>query len=216
MPEQDTPTEAAAESTGDSTEATATEATTTETQATEVDWQARFEGQQKVNRDLERKFKEAAAARDRVAELEAQVAKFEGRESEYVAAQEAQRIKDDALAKANERIVAAELRAAAKGKVADDVLSDLTLFIKPSDFEVGEDGDVDAAAIAAAVTDLINSKPSLAAQGSRFQGSADGGARNDATKVAQLTRSDMERMTPEQIVDARAKGQFADLLSGSQ
>lgn len=161
---------------------------------------------------------ERKAARDEAAALKAQLdalqAKVDGREAEFAAQQEAQRVKDEALAAANERILKAEVRAAAKGKVADEALADLPRLMDLSEIEVGSDGEVDASQIARAIDNLIASKPYLAAQGSRFQGSADGGARKDDTKVAQLTRSDMERMTPEQIVEARAKGQFNDLLSG--
>lgn len=150
-------------------------------------------------------------------EFDAFKAKADGKEAEHAAALEAQRIKDEALAAANERIVSAELRAAAKGKVADDVLSDLGLFIKPSDFEVGDDGSVDPDAITRAVDDLIKNKPSLAAQGKRFQGTADGGARNDATKVGQLTEADVKRLASEgrheEIVKAREEGRLRDYLA---
>jgi hypothetical protein len=49
---------------------------------------------------------------------------------------------------------------------------------------------------------------------SRFPGGADGGPR-PGTSVPQLTEQDLRRMTPEQIVDARAKGQLADLMRGT-
>lgn len=169
---------------------------------------------------LDRMKADKRAAEQRARELEQRLAELEarenGREAEFEAAQEAQKVKDEALALANDRIKKAEIRAAAKGKVADEALADLPVLMADalSEIEVGSDGEVDASQIARAINDLIASKPYLAAQGSRFQGSADGGARKDDTKVAQLTRSDMERMTPEQIVEARAKGQFNDLLSG--
>jgi hypothetical protein len=107
-------------------------------------------------------------------------AKSEGREDEYKASQEAQRVKDEALAAANARILKAEVRAAAAGKLNDP--TDALAHIDLTSFEVGEDGDVDSDAIGSAISDLISKKPYLAAQGGRFQGSADGGARNDTKK----------------------------------
>ena len=199
MPEgtENTP-DAAAETSGDSGAENAQQQTAA---SEEVDWQKRFEAQQKVNRDLEAKLKKSAEGdgHARAKELEAKLAKLEGREAEWEAAQKAQAIKDEALAKANERIVSSELRLAAKGRVADDVLADIALFIKPSDFEVGEDGSVDTDAIARAVDDLIKNKPSLAAQGKRFQGGADGGARNGATtslddQIAEATKAGNHRL----------------------
>jgi hypothetical protein len=155
-----------------------------------------------------------AALRDIRSEFDAFRAKADGKEAEFTAAQEAQRAQDAMLAKANERIVSSELRLAAKGKVNDDVLGDLTKFINPSDFEVGDDGSVNEAAIAAAIDDLIRSRPSFVAQSKRFQGTADGGARNGSTKPSQLTRADLAGMSPEQTEAARAEGRFDDLLSG--
>lgn len=205
----DTTTEAAAETSGDSTEATATGATASETTA--EDFKSKFEAQQKVNRDLERKFKEAATARDRVAELEAQVAKLAGKEAEYAELQAKRETETAALAKANDRILKSEVKAAAKGVLADP--QDAYKFLDLDSFEVDDDGNVDEGAIASALADLVKSKPYLAAQGKRFQGSADGGARNDTAKVSQLSEADMSRMTPEQIAEAHDKGQFDDLLA---
>lgn len=151
----------------------------------------------------------AREAETRAAELEA---KLNGKEAEFKAAQEAQRVKDEALAAANARIVKAEIRAAAAGKLSDP--GDALRFLDVSSFEVSDDGSVDAAAIADAINDLVTNKPYLTAQGGRkFQGSADGGVRNDATGPTQLTRADMARMSPEQIDQAYREGRFADLLT---
>lgn len=112
------------------------------------------------------------------AQLDALQAKVDGKEAEHQKALEAQKVKDEALASANERIVKAEIRAAAKGKVADEALADLSVLMDLSSIEVGVDGEVDALQIADAIDDLLKNKPYLAAQGKRFQGGADGGARN--------------------------------------
>ena len=153
------------------------------------------------------------ALRDLRSELDAMKAKAEGKEAEYAAAQEGQRVKDEAIAAANLRILKAELRAAATGKVNPDLLSDLPVLMDLSAFEVSADGEIDQDALSAAINDLITKKPSLAAQGgSRFKGTADGGARTDASRPSQLTRADMARMSPEEIDAAHTEGRFTDLL----
>lgn len=145
-------------------------------------------------------------------EFDALRAQIDGKEAEHAAAVEAQRVKDEALASANERIRKAEVRAAAAGKLADPM--DALKFLDLSTIEVGEDGEVDADAVNAALDQLISEKPYLAAQGRRFQGSADAGARNEAVGPKQLTRSELATMTPDQINAAREAGQLADLMSG--
>jgi hypothetical protein len=119
----------------------------------------------------------------------------------------------EANAKANARILKSEIRAAAAGKLADpaDALAHLDL----SSFEVDENGDVDAAEISDAITDLLTRKPYLAANGRPvFQGSGDGGAARKASGPSQLTRQDLQSMTPEAIHKAKAEGRLKNLLSG--
>ena len=80
-----------------------------------------------------------------------------------------------ATAKANKRIIKAELKAAATGKLADP--SDVNHFIDLDAFDVDDHGDVDPDDIAEAITDLLARKPHLAAGPKRrFQGGGDGGA----------------------------------------
>ena len=122
------------------------------------------------------------AAEDRAKAAEAAaaeaLAKAEGKEKEYAAEQERRKVEMDALAKANQRILKAEIRAQATAKLADP--ADALLYLDMSSFEVGDDGEVDAQAITAAIDNLIKSKPYLAAQGERrFQGGADGGPRKE-------------------------------------
>lgn len=149
---------------------------------------------------------QAREAQEQLAALKAQV---EGREAEHAAQLEEQRIKDEALAKANERILKAEFRAAAAGKLSDP--SDVLRFIDTSDFEVGDDGSVDAAAIAAAVEGLLESKPYLAAQGGTGPVFESPSSRRDPGK-GQLTQADLQRMSPDEINAARAEGRLNDLL----
>ncbi|MFF8327870.1 hypothetical protein ACH49M_21325 [Rhodococcus qingshengii] len=70
---------------------------------------------------------------------------------------------DAATAKANAKIIKAELRAAASGKLADP--SDAVAFITDLEqFDVDDDGDVDAESLADAIDELLQRKPHLAAQ----------------------------------------------------
>jgi len=148
-------------------------------------------------------------------EFESFKAKAEGKEKEYEVAQERLRVQAEADAKANEKILKAEVRAAATGKLSDP--ADALRFLDLSGIEVGVNGEYDSTAVANLIDDLIKSKPYLAAQGGqRFQGAADGGARNDATKPPQLNKVDLERMSREgkydEITAAKAAGQFNTLL----
>lgn len=157
--------------------------------------------------------REAAAAK---AELERIRAEQEGRQAEHEAQLAAQKVKDEALAAANKRIALAELKVAAKGRLADP--ADAATFIDVAQIDVSENGDVDTAAIEALIEGLVTQKPYLAAQGQRFQGSADGGARNDS-KPAQLTHEEVRRLSAEgkhdEIVKAKEEGRLADLMKAN-
>lgn len=116
--------------------------------------------------DAERSARRAAEDRAKAAEAavaEAK-AKAEGREKEFEAEQARRKVETDALDKANQRILQSEIRLAAKGVLADpgDALR-YPEHLDLSAFEVGENGEVDSAAIAAAVGALAASKPYLAA-----------------------------------------------------
>ncbi len=118
---------------------------------------------------------EAKRLADESAALRAQI---EGREAEHAATLAAQAVKDEALSAANQRILKAEVRAQAASKLNDP--KDALLYLDLSGFEVGEDGEVDGDAVAAAIDKLITDKPYLAAQGTRFKGEADGGTRKES------------------------------------
>ncbi|MFW6092222.1 MAG: hypothetical protein ACODAF_10065, partial [Actinomycetota bacterium] len=116
-----------------------------------------------------------------------------------------------ATQKANARIVRSEIRAAAAGKLADP--KDALTFLDADQFEVDENGEVDSDEVADAIDDLVKNKPYLAAQGGRrFQGTADNGAARNAGKPKQLTRDDLDGMTPAEIVQAKADGRLKDVL----
>lgn len=91
----------------------------------------------------------------------------EQRLNEATPATDAERIQREAdakaTAKANQRILSAEVRAAATGKLSDP--TDALTFIDLSDFDVDDEGSVDQDAIAEAIADLVRRKPYLAAQG---------------------------------------------------
>lgn len=99
-----------------------------------------------------------------------------------------------ATAKANTRIVKAEIRAASAGKLADP--ADALAFLNPADFEVDDDGDVDTSEIAAAIDDLLRRKPHLAAQGGasrpkpdRSQGATGKGTTSTAEQFASAIKN---------------------------
>ncbi|MBP5915869.1 hypothetical protein ACH3XX_42405 [Streptomyces scabiei] len=116
-----------------------------------------------------------------------------------------------ATAKANTRILKAEIRAAAAKKLADP--RDALRFLDLEQFEVDDEGEVDVEEIADAIATLIKDKPYLAAQSrQRFQGTGDGGAARKAGRPKQLTERDLKNMSAEQIVKAQEEGKLDDLL----
>lgn len=82
----------------------------------------------------------------------------------------------EATAAANTRIISAEVRAAAAGKLAEP--KDALSFLDLSKFEVGDDGSVDADEIGDAIAELLTSKPYLAANATTTTfGKSDAGVR---------------------------------------
>lgn len=117
----------------------------------------------------------------------------------------------EATQKANERILRSEIKAAAAGKLTDP--ADAYKFLDLDQFDVGDGGEIDAEEIADAIEELIKTKPYLAAAtATRWQGSADGGARNGPTGPQQLTRTDLQGMSPAEIVAAKKAGKLKNLL----
>ncbi|MBI0294497.1 hypothetical protein JBE04_08375 [Streptomyces sp. PRKS01-29] len=162
-----------------------------------------MKGKWKTERDKRRALEQQLAARDKPAGDQPDV--------DTVRAEAAR----EATAKANARILRSEVRAAAAGKLADP--RDALRFLDLDQFEVDESGDVDAEEIAEAIEDLIKTKPYLAAAtAKRFQGTGDGGARKGKSRPAQLTREDLKRMSPEQIVKAKDEGRLDDALGISR
>lgn len=113
----------------------------------------------------------------------------------------------EALAKANARILRSEVKAAAAGLLADP--EDALRLLNLDQFEVGDDGNVDTDEIKDAISDLIKRKPYLAAQGGTVQFDS---ARGKRAPVGQLTRAELEKMTPAEINAARKAGRLDALL----
>lgn len=117
---------------------------------------------------------------------------------------------DAATARANQRVLRSEIKAAAAGRLSDP--KDALKFLDLDQFEVDADGEIDEDEITDAIDDLLTRKPYLAAQqtGKRFQGSGDGGARKSANKP--ITEEQLKAMTPTQIDKAYAEGKLSHLL----
>ncbi|MGW3936449.1 hypothetical protein [Streptomyces phaeochromogenes] len=150
------------------------------------------------------------AERDRARDLERQLAEKDGADESETVRRKAEA---DATAKANGRILKAEVKAAAAGKLADP--ADAYKFLDLDQFEVDDDGNVDSEEVAEAIEELIKTKPYLAAAtAKRFQGTGDGGAARKAGRPKQLTQQDLKSMTPEAIDKARIDGRLDDLMAG--
>ncbi|MGV2384655.1 MAG UNVERIFIED_CONTAM: hypothetical protein LOD86_05235 [Thermobifida fusca] len=115
-----------------------------------------------------------------------------------------------AIARANERILRSEIKAAAAGKLADP--EDALRYLDLAEFEVDESGNVDTSEISDAIHELLERKPYLSAQGVRV--TLDTG-RGKSPAAGQLTREDLRHMTPEEIVSAKSAGRLNNVLGRS-
>ncbi|MEU3161400.1 hypothetical protein ABZ753_28830 [Streptomyces griseoincarnatus] len=165
----------------------------------------------KAEREKRRTLEAQLAERDKPADGEQPDAEALTRQAEA-----------QALARVNERLVKAEVRAAAAGKLANP--ADAALFLDIAQFEVDDDGNVDADEVADAIEDLLKSRPYLAAQGGstkpRFQGTADSGARKGNGRPSQLSESDVKRLAAAgkhaEIVKAQQEGRLDDYLGSNR
>lgn len=137
---------------------------------------------------LDRMKAKLKAERERRVAAEARAAQSGDADDAEVVRREAETA---AMAKANARIVRAEVKAAAAGRLNDP--TDALNFLDLSQFEVDDDGDVDADEIADAIAELVRTKPYLAAQGGtskpkpdRSQGANGSGV---ATNAQRFSRS---------------------------
>lgn len=150
---------------------------------------------------------EARELKKRLADLEAAASAADKTPDEQALEAARREAEAAALAKANERILRSDIKAAAAGKLADP--SDALAYLDLSEFEADESGNFDSSEIAEAISDLLERKPYLAAQGGRV--SLDSG-RGKAPAAGQLTRDDLKNMSPEEITAAKAAGRLNGLL----
>lgn len=138
-------------------------------------WKAnarKWERNAKANADAQAKL---AAAEKRLRELDTSKSDHE-KQLDIAREEAAANARLEALQKANARILKSEVRAAAGGKLADP--EDAVRFLDLDTFDVSEDGEVDAKAIASAVDRLLKEKPYLSADaGMKRFGDANQGAR---------------------------------------
>lgn len=155
----------------------------------------------------------AKAAQAELAALKAQLAEATARGDAVADVEKVVEAKAaEIAAQYQAKVAAAEIKAAAVGKVIDvDLVASLPEF-NPTNF-LTESGEVDQVKVAEAIDGLVTSKPYLAAQGQGVKGAGDGGARNGSTP-SQLTRTDLSRMTPEEIRQAHDEGRLNAVLSG--
>ena len=194
--------------TDDSTESTVADAEVQETDPTSAD-------QVKIDPDLGAKnaiIKERTARREAekaLSDLRAEIALKEKPADEQVLEQVRREAVLEATAKANERIVRSEVKAAATGKVKNPALA--LKLIDMSGIDVDDDGEPDSDAIASAIAALLTDYPELAAVAPGF-GSADQGAKGRTATSSQLTVSDLDSMSPEAVNAARKAGRLDKVL----
>jgi hypothetical protein len=123
-------------------------------------------------------------------------------ESEKAIAEAKKEGRESALKELSADMAKAKIRAAATGKIGD--VEAFLEYVDPKRF-ISEDGSVDDAAIAAAVERFSKVAPVP----TKF-GSVELGSQGDRPR--QLGESDIKRMSPEQIVEARKNGQLDDAL----
>lgn len=146
------------------------------------------------------------AVRDARAELEtvtAQSAQLQQQLEQRTAALEAQ----------TKRTLDYAICSAAAGKLIDP--SDALAFVDTSSL-LTDAGEIDTDKIDAAISDLLDNRPHLAADTRRKPiGSAGQGEGRDRSAIQQVTRDQLHTMTPAQINEARKQGRLNHLMGAS-
>lgn len=159
-------------------------------------------------RIAEKEAKRAAELEARLADIEAANMTEQEKALDQARKEAAEAARSEVLSTTNERLFAAEVRAAVAGKLNDpDLLSDPIVAQRLLGFDtppVTDSGDIDAAAIAEKVASFLEAKPHLAASATQKPTSIDQGARTSTQTVKGLD---------EQIRDAEAEGDWK--LAGS-
>lgn len=107
----------------------------------------------------------------------------------------------EATEKANAKIIRSEVKSAASGKLFAPELALQLLDL--TEFEVDDNGDVDADELSDALDDLLTRYPKLAAQGGTTSFDS---ARGKPAPKKKLKKSDLSSMTPDQIAKAYDEG----------
>lgn len=159
----------------------------------------------------ERELRKAAEKAARDAQEAAEELRAASMTDQDKALQEAtEAAKREALAELSGELLDAALAAELAGKVVDP---DVARRLLVSDELIGENGRPDPTKITAAVSELLETAPYLAPAPASAPPSVPTGSRNGAK--AQLNRSDLATMSPEQITEARRDGRLDVLLAGS-
>jgi hypothetical protein len=196
--------------TGESTESTDTEEEQTETESESTEEEVKPDPDAGAKKALTVERTARRAAEKALKDLKAELALKDKPAEEQALETARAEARAEVTAKANERIVRAEVKAAAAGKVKNPVLA--LKLIDVSEIEVGDDGEVDSDAVNQAIADLVEQYPELAADGSKFTGSADQGAKGKNSKPSQLSKIDLESMSAAEINAARREGRLNKLL----
>lgn len=172
---------------------------------------------------LDRMKADRNAARDEAKALKAEIDKIRTEslpDHEKALKEAVDAAKAETLHSVNSKLFAAEARAKAASKLQDpDLLADPEVALRLlglGEVPVTESGDIDTEAISEAIDALVASKPYLAgATPPPPPVDLGQGARGAQNQVRQLTRDDLKNMTPQQIVEAKAKGQLTDVLGAT-
>ncbi len=113
----------------------------------------------------------------------------------------------EATAKANERILRADIKAAAAGKLKNPAIAVKLLDL--SSFETDGDGNFDQSEIEDAIGELLKADPYLAAQGGTVQ--FDSG-RGKQAPAGQLTKEQLDNLSPAETMNALREGRLKSLL----
>lgn len=133
-----------------------------------------------------------AKERDRRQAAEQELNQFrEAQKTEYQKAidQAKAETKAEVEGTSRERVLKAEIKAAAAGRLADP--KDAIRLLDLSKIKINDDGEVDSDAVSTAIEELIDAKPYLAINERSPRGSADGGPRG--TGVGDFSMNDLIR-----------------------
>ena len=147
------------------------------------DWQAEADKWKSLARKHEKTAKDNAEAAKRLTALE-EATKTETERAVEAARREADKaVRDEVGERYRRRIVSAEVRAAAGGRLADP--ADAVRLLDLDQFALGDDDELDGKAIRSAIDQLLEDKPYLAASGvGRRAADFDGGGRGGNQKLS--------------------------------